>query len=295
MQGWTVKRIADGAAYYPPEGGSVGAIVIRERRRPLEPVARIVEHDTARMLETTLASAKLEESEQIITGEGEHGALYRTSGVSKIDGSAIEYIHAFVFGDDFYDRFDCYCGKPDEFLAFRISVRDVVFAHRLGLGKDRIRRFLYDPPPGWQGLSRNLYAEWFPLDYPKRHSKIVVAPATPETPHNPLDLGNIAFGIPNGFVRAAEVRQEPMTSVYGLSGTAVTIFGQAPNLLEPLEIKTVSFQDDRYLYLLRLETTPADSAAANEIFAAVCRSARPAPYSVSRESDLWVAWDKAPV
>ncbi len=296
MQGWIAKRLADGAAYYPPEGARLGAITIRERRRPLERVRQIVEHDLGKMRETTLASGEIEESEQLITGEGEHAALFRIAGVSKIDGAKIEYMHAFVFGDDCYDRFDAWCTDSTEFLSFRISIRDVVFAHRLGLGRDRVRRFFYDPPTGWQGLGRNFVTEWYPSDYPRRLSRIVVGPAAPEG-GSALNLQMLPFVRTAGFIVDREVGPEVVMSTYGLSGTMGTIYGHLPAATtpNPTEIKTVTFQDERFTYRLRLETTAADSVAANEVFAAVYKSARPVPYAVSRESDLWVAWDKSPV
>jgi hypothetical protein len=294
MRDWSVRRFVDGLAYYPPKGPSLGAIVIREHKRPLEPLNRLVNREMQR-LAPALDLLKIDDREQLITSEGEYAAITRVSGSARSDGQPVEYVYGFVCGDDFYDRFDSYCTDATEFPPFRITIRDIVFNHRLNLGRDRARRFLYDPPKGWQGIARNLITEWYPLDYPRRLTRIVVGSAIPEgTPTSAVNPHHLAFARPGGLVVTEEPGPVRVMSTYGLNGSCDALHGEIKGVTDPrpTEFKTVFFQDERYTYPLRLETNAADSAAANEVFEAVYKSARPVPYPISRESDLWVAWDK---
>jgi hypothetical protein len=294
MKDWSVRRLVDGLAFYSAKGPSMGGVIIRERIRPLEPLSRVITRELQR-LGPVLDDLKTDDREQLITGEGEHALITFVTGKARSDGAPIEYMYGFVCGDDFYDRFDAYCTAPEEFASFRISVRDVVFNHRLNLGRERARRFHYDPPKGWQGVGRGLIAEWYPPDYPRRLTRIVVGYAVPEgTPASALTPHNLAFGRPIGLTLSAAPAPERVMSTYGLNGQLDAIYGRVTTATEPsaTEYKTIVFQDERYSYPMRLETTEADSKAANDVFETVYKSARPVPYPISRESDLWVAWDK---
>jgi hypothetical protein len=294
LRNWVAKRSAAGIDYYPPEGESLGAIKLRQRIRPLEPVKVVVDRGIAR-LASIVDNAKVEESEDLVTSEGEHAAIVRVVGVSTVDGQAVEYIVGLVFGDDHYDRFDAYCTDAREFASFRITLRDVIFSHRMSLGQDRSRRFLYDPPADWQGLARGMLVEWYPLDFPRNYSRIVVAPVVPENSTRALlEPLTLAFGRVGGLILDGEPPPERFGSTYGLSGQIHTQHGRYLEVepKRPTIISTAVLRDERFSYLLRLETRDEHREASTAVFRKLLQSCRPVPHPLARESDLWEAWAK---
>ena len=108
------------------------------------------------------------------------------------------------------------------------------------LGSDRRRRFVYAPPPGWQGTGDAFDARWYPFDYPRNPGRIIVTPALPATLAAADGIVQQMVGEPGESVPPPE----RFTSRYGLAGAHYQ-----------LDLGTHMFflSDDRYLYSVRVD------------------------------------------
>jgi hypothetical protein len=251
----------------------VGAIRYRERIRPLVRVSTVIEQLLERF--PAFKPTSVSPVEMVVTHEGEYGALARIAGTVK-DAPAQRDL-GLVFGDDFYALVSGIALVSDHFAELGEMVRLLVMmdSHALGV---RRRRFLYTPPPRWQGLSRGGTSEWTPLDFPRNPSLIQVFPANPlpDDPERVLEHMLAEDTETSGFHTEAVNGPQPITSLHGLSGAAWNIVGRSgegPRTYRDL----VVFRDPRYLYSLRLETMREDRQAEREIFLDLVRSAHPIP------------------
>ncbi len=172
-----MRLTSDGAVYYPSDAErKVGGIRVAERQRPLRPLTELLEPHLEGMRKY-VDQLVVRPVDFITTEEGEYAAFTTMSGIGKADGKPILCSFGLVFGDAWYDRLDGWMTDEARFDSFLVAAREAVEKHVLFLGSGRARRFYYIPPPGWQGLQRDLLTEWYPLDYPRHHSVIAVPPA----------------------------------------------------------------------------------------------------------------------
>jgi hypothetical protein len=273
LKGWQKVFSGESLTLYPPGGSQVGGIRYRERVRPMLRVSQIVEQMLARYPQFT--SAQVGAMEMIITAEGEYGALVTIAG--QVGGAPAQRDIGVVFGDDFYAMISALCVVPDRFAEFTQSVTTLVKldSHALGV---RRRRFLYEPPAGWQGLPRGFTTEWSPMDFPRDLSLIHIFPANPvnEPPQAVLDQ-MLAEDRGGGFVQEELKGPEPVRSDHGLAGQTWQIvgrFGDKPKSIRNL----IVYKDPRFLYSMRLETMQENLHAQHlALFQQVARSAHPIP------------------
>jgi hypothetical protein len=278
LKGWSKIYSGDSVTFYPPEGAEVGGIRYRERVRPLCRVSAVVRQMLERYPQ--FRSTSVGKPETIVTAEGEYGALVTIRG--QVGGAPAQRDLGFVFGDDFYALVSSLSLAEARFADFTRWVRVLVTldAHALGV---RRRRFLYTPPPGWQGLPRGFTTEWAPLDFPRNLSLIHVFPANPmtEPPETVLDQ-MLAEDTANGFALEAMRGPEPIASLNGLSGSAWNVvgrFGSKPRSHRDL----VVFKDPRFVYSMRLETMQEERQRERQVFLELVRSAHPIPSASSPE------------
>jgi hypothetical protein len=282
-RGWTRSYSGETVTLFHPEGAEVGALRYRERIRPLAPARVIVE----RLLERTpqFRGGAPSAPEIIVTGEGEYGAVVTVTGTFN-DRPAYRAL-GMVFGDDFYALLSGMCLVPQRVAEvgrlFRLLLR--ADSHALGV---RRRRYLYTPPPGWQGQPRGFTTEWSPPEFPRALTVIHVYPANPLAvePQHVLDQ-MLADDQAAGFVLDGVKGPHPITSAHGLGGQMWNIsgrFGDRP----AAERDLVVFKDPHYLYSLRFETMEAAVEARRRVFLDLARSVRPIPTGSTSETQTSV-------
>jgi hypothetical protein len=253
----------------PPEGEAAGAILYRERLRPLLPVEQLVPPLLARAPE--LAGATMVGQQRLVTFEGEYAVLVTAQGT--VDGRPAQRDLGFVLGDDFYALLSSVVFGAERFAAATELARELVVRDRQVLGVRR-RRFLYEPPPGYAGTPHGFLIDWHAAD-----AVISVWPA------NPRDGGDAKGALEallsderaQGFELHALAGPDPFSSQHGLGGFAWEIVGRFAG--RPISYRdVVIFEDQRFLYVLRLEALdPATRPRHREAFARVARSTQPIP------------------
>jgi hypothetical protein len=99
-------------------------------------------------------------------------------------------------------------------------------------------------------------AQWFPLDFPKHHSHILVAAAFPKSraegsplTHVLLHRRLLEFAIESRTV-------EPIKNEHGADGHIQHVQGRFAGSTSPVtDLLTVGISDGVYVYVVRLETT----------------------------------------
>jgi hypothetical protein len=253
---WTAHSTADGTLFYPPEGRLTAGVHVRERLRPLERTHDIV-RVAIRHLAANVEITKVGPIESLATDEGEYAAIIELDGKGRDPtGHAMKYVIGFVFGDDFYDRIDGYFSESPKSSEYHSLIRAYVLAYRLNLGEFRSRRFYYDPPAGWQGRARNMLAQWFTFDYPKRPSQMIVSAAYPSTK---IEASVTARALIQrrliGFKQERETGESFPPTEAGLHMGVHHVVGRFENDPSITDLCTVVATDQRYVYVTRLETS----------------------------------------
>ncbi len=186
--GWVVVPAIDRYTLYPPEGPLAGMLRYQERVRPLARLGELVEGALGRMTAFTRTSDPV--VERLVTNEGELAALCKITGT--IGGQPAQRSLGYVFGDDYYSRFDGLARQAELFDSFHGCVRDLVVRDDQALGTRR-RRFMYEPPHGWQPLVRGFITEWIAPRYPRDNAMLTVYPATPAVPN--IEISELLHGI----------------------------------------------------------------------------------------------------
>jgi hypothetical protein len=250
---WTAQNSADGTLFYPPEGRAIAGIHVRERLRPLERIKNVVTVATnqlAPMIEITQVSPP----NPVVTEEGEYAAVVGIQGRARNGGHAMRYVLGFVFGDDFYDRIDGYFNE-DKAGDYETLMNSYVRAYRLNLGAPRARRYHYDPPEGWQGRARNMLAQWFSFDYPKRPSQIIIPAAFPSTKIEASVTARALIQRRLVAFKQENENAEPVASSNGLGMAIHHVSGKFVNDPSITDLCTIVATDERYVYVARLETS----------------------------------------
>ena len=257
LDGWIARLMAGGVTYYPSEEARrTCGIALHERVRPLRRVRDTI-GETLVALRRISDVGPLSAIEPHTTDGGEFAAIATVTAIGKVDKQPIHYIFGFVFGDEWYDRFDGWTVDPARVDEVTAITREAVQKHVLRLGLLRARRFHYTPPPGWQPLSRGLLTEWYPLDFPRHYSCLIVPPAFPGHVQPSASMDAIFARRTINFEQARKAGEETV-SINGLGGVILHEVGRyniEGNLAT--EVLTVSLKDAKkyYTYLLRLETT----------------------------------------
>ena len=219
------------------------------------------------------------------TYEGEYGAMCTIS--AKHGESRHERTVGMVWGDHFYTQIDGATDHTESFAVFRQGVRDLVYYHSLGLGERRRRRYIYTPPDGWRGYPRGLVAEWFAPGFPKVPGFISVFPARPAV-NSPTDELHRLLHEMSWFGFHREITNEPthVTTRDGMSGHVwqlIGCFGNGPRLL----IEVCTLADDRFRYVLRLESRMGQEQGHHDLFEEVIKSVQQLPRPIVVTTDLF--------
>ena len=178
-----------------------------------------------------------------------------------------------VAGDD---PWLCIDGHGDVHALVHAAIRQLP----TGLGRDRQRRFLYDPPRGWLGLRRDTRAIWLHPAYPRNSARLTVFDARPFRSSVADKLDRLLF------VRAddelAMPHDEEVETVHareGLEGRMRVVRGSD-------RVRVVAaFHDDSHAYYALLEA-PAEHI---ETFRVLIASFLPLPRTPSSAVAIWAA------
>lgn len=154
-----------------------GRTVIRyaERMRPLRRISELVK---SLGRPEGFVHTSTTEIERATTHEGEQAAMLTLTG--KIGEDVVELGYGFVLLDDSYACLTSIAYT--DYAAVRELLRSLLVSDVQLLGHARRRRFVYEPPIGWQGAGGPHDARWYPNDYPANPSRIFVNPALPSSP-----------------------------------------------------------------------------------------------------------------
>jgi hypothetical protein len=140
----------------------------------------------------------------------------------------------------------------------------------------RPRRFFYVPPAGWHGLPSGMTANWYPLDFPKNLTNIVVPPATTVELDGAQELEQAVAQCAIGLAIESSTRGE--LTANGVRGTHLRMHGSRAGRKEPIYRELAVFVLNGMLYRMRFETTNAVRIEElRELFRAVATSFRPLP------------------
>jgi hypothetical protein len=216
--------------------------------------------------------AKVDGPRLITTLEGELGAI-----VNVVDGSR-QVTTAVVFGDDQYAIIEAISTLPAQHALYQETTSGLAHRHELGLGRDRTRRFLYEPPAGWTGVSRGRETLWISPANPRRFELVRVYDARPLRSRGRLH---------------DELAEAPRSSRNfrtrdGLPGDIATWTDTMPER-DRVIISLATVRDDAYTYRFRLECDEASFKDASRVFGAMVLTTRPL---VARrgDSDVFAAW-----
>ncbi len=276
---WRSTALVDGILYSPPEGLRFSAIRVTEYVRPIEPLSSLIRGVVAQLAPVT-DDLRVAPYESLVTFEGEHAALVRVSGRRKRNGGLIEYLFGFLYGEDFYTGVVAYCTDETQLKGFQVSVRAFLLEYELRLNARRARRFYYTPPPGWQGRSRGLRALWYPLDFPRQPSRIVITPAAPcEQTFSEIEAELRELLVSRGLVATHALSKVRVSTEHGLRGWLWQLGD------DTREVAAATLLDDRFGYHLRLETVREHFEADLAIFNQVVQSVRPVPTAIAGQSE----------
>lgn len=279
-----MERLPGGCVLRPPAapGGELAAEVrYSEGSRPLLTAAAVVREVLSQ--QPDFSPEEQSRPELCITAEGEYAALVCVRGrlsdrrdERSGDRPAWHLIGA-IYGEESMNVLDVLVSEPAALPAIAQTARALLYSARLDLGL-RKRRFLYQPPPGWQPLRSGLLCSYYPPDYPRRQMTLVVHPAMPRDAAQETVVATFVRTYEQrGFGVEALSDAEPVTSDFGLHGKAFCLVGAFPGQPE-LTCDLLVLADARYLYALIAESGPtADRAELQRILPAVARSVRPIP------------------
>lgn len=260
---------------YPPGGG--GRFRYFDRLRPQPSFSSVL--DMILATDGAFVVHEVGEPQRIVTDEGEYGAWVQVTG--RREGSrAVRYIGA-VFLGEFAAALDCIVLVPSRFAEFERLSRALLHGASFGMQR-RPRLFYYQPPPGWQGIPSGLVANYYPSDFPRNLSSIVVPPATEVEPASEAIVAAARAELCAGLSVESE-RQEALSCDAGPSGLYLSVVGRRTGRPERIYRELGLFIVEPYAYRLRLETSVENRLSELRAdFRAVLASFRPLPSPVER-------------
>jgi hypothetical protein len=273
VHGWGQIPGVDSHRLVHPGGTKVATLLYRERNRPLLKLGALIDRWSRH---PRFTEPRLGHPDAFATAEGEHAVTVSIAGV--VDGKPAQQDLGFVFGDDFYALVHGICFVEAEFTRLRTLVRGLVFHDEHVLGVRR-RRYLYTPPPRWQGLANGFQTDWYPTDYPANPTSISVLPATPtEVPTAELFAARIQQDVSRGFGLESASGPRELSLPNGLTGLCYAAVGLSPYGRRFFRKMTI-FRAGRYVYPLFVDTAAADEERGEieRVFDDVCASVQAVP------------------
>lgn len=269
---WTAHFGANLVTLYPPDGG--GRIRYYERVAPLRRFSALIRYALER--DPLFSASAIAEPREVISGEGEYGAWARVDGTR--EGTRVSRQIGALFADDYAAVIDALIALRPRAGLITQTAQDLLVNARLGRGLCH-RRFCYRAPADWQVIPGGLVANWYPPDFPDNHTNVVVLPARPlERSAAEEHEANLASERARGAEVDGAISEQRIAARSGLEGRRWIYSLRQPGRDRPLHRDVVIFGDDRYSYVLRMESLTADRVDEHRaILAALARSAEPIP------------------
>jgi len=185
----------------------------------------------------------------IATAEGEYGAVFELA-----SARARRHVGV-VFGDDSLALVDGRVADAARFAEYAELVEGLTMSISLGLGTDRWRRFWYEPPAGWRGLTRVRADVWLAPQFPEHYGVITVFHARPETATRTLLQHHKLFEELTSEYGGRRTEPSPVQTKSGMVGQVVGYEGTVGDITR--NAANVVFSDGRYMYLMRVECDAA--------------------------------------
>lgn len=263
IPGWTFAAEGEALVLTPKAHDVPGVIRYVERKRPL------LAFDDLVLAEAAAAGFPVdavEDVELLVTDEGEYGLVFN------LRGAAMQRTVACVLGDDFYASISGEPRRAEHAALFAATVRSLALrdCHMQAV---RRRRFLFDPPAGWQPSPAGLFHTIWTREHEEGGGAITVYPALP------LSAGDIVESLvrqsADGFTVDRSSGPIAASSAAGLSGDLLELVGGRGATTACRDLAVL--QDDRFAYAVCLDS-PATSHPRNRAaFAAVVASIQPIP------------------
>jgi hypothetical protein len=289
---WIHHFGADVVTAVPPDGGGRFRYFLRLRPQPsfATIIRRVVATDPAFRVQHVGPMIR------VVTGEGEYGAWVRLDG-TRAGGRALRTIGA-VFLGEYATALDTLVLVPARFAELEGRSFALLHAQRHGIAQ-RPRQFFYMPPVGWQALPSGLTATFYPPDFPRNRSILVVPPAA-ALDGSAEDALAAAVAAAGAGLAVSRSSRRDVTSSAGVAGKILSVHGRRPGHDEPVHRQIAFFVVPPWTYRLQLETLcPARLGALREELLAVATSFRPLPDPDERRagrafgrspSDLFEGW-----
>jgi hypothetical protein len=189
--------------------------------------------------------------QRVVTLEGEYGAWISIRGQRR-DARAMRCVGEVLMGE-FATVLDALALVPEHFATVEAVSRELLLTQTFDMGR-RPRQFFYEPPVGWHGLPAGMTANWYPLDFPRNRSIIVVPPAHHRDGDAASELERTAESLGVGLV-IDELVRAPLHSRSGYDGTNVQLRGHVEGRAAPIHRELAGFVVGARVYYARLETT----------------------------------------
>jgi hypothetical protein len=266
---WTLR--ADGYRAAPLADPGAFSIRYRERVRPLMHPFAVAAHHFPAVVPRGLTP--------VVTVEGEYGALV------ELDASIVL---GMVFGDDFHSLIIGETNREKEYDRLRELVHELTVNEALLLGHRR-RRYLYQPPAGWQSFVLNeMDAFFYAPDHPRTAGCLVVYAALPQPPGGDLtaelleahrgQIGDVQVGTSDAPVA--------FTTATGLSGWSVKAAASSGGA--PLVCELACVADSAFAYPFCLFAAP--TAARGAILRGVVDSLQPLAGPARPRAEVFAHW-----
>jgi hypothetical protein len=228
------------------------------------------------------AGATLEGPFTLVTSEGEYGVI--VNGVVEGEQTTV----ALVYGEHTYASIHARTTDASLYATFLDVVRRLAHGQSLGLGADRRRPYLYDPPPGWSGIVRPFSTLWLAPDCGRQRATLQVFHARPHRNTAPtVQYRQLFEQLSREFGDAPPHEPQVMESRFGIRGQLVTRHGTVAGT--PTSISDAGLTDGRMLYLLRLETAADIHARHRGVLDACVASVQPIP-PPKADVDTLIEW-----
>ncbi len=283
LTGWS-RRLAPGGVILTPPGTRAGLIRIhdREPQRSLVALIETLRAGTPAGAELTLT----ESPHPLTTVEGEHAAFLECR--SQRGNQIMQRSVGVVIGDDHFTVIDGRVEDPALFHRFHELTFDLTESYCLGLGANRWRRFFYQAPRGWQGLTRVKSEAWIALEFPRNRGMITAFHARPLEPNAAAAQHRVLYENLTSDARRTTGPQPCPPSLSGMPGQmAEFVLGaQARNDL----VINRAYEDDRFVYLFRLQTDAGHADENRKVFDEVTASVQPIPRIRARAEAMVSHW-----
>ena len=289
--GWHERRSGDVLVYLPRNPPHDCVLTYAEHVAPLRPLLELANETLAEDPEFEVSRTLM--ITRLVTDEGEYAARVVVHGRRR--GQPVAHIVGAVFADDFSTRLTARVTDLARLDDHVTLVTELLRADRLALGVRR-RRFAFQPPPAWHPVpGMALDIAFFPPDYPRSHSCIVVpaaepVAALPQGPAKLLQEIDERVGLPPG----QHVRTTPIATRRNLVGEELMWTRRLPGLEREMHRYLAVLQDDRYYYTLRMDALAhQDLEQEHERFVATACSVEslPAPRATGAPPSVAAFWD----